>query len=293
MHHEVTATDLLQWRVQQLLRGGRPSELDWLLDLDGGVSWQQQQQLRLYPGRCVALAVSLNRLAELWGQHLCQHTPLQYLVGRCPWRDLELEVAPGALIPRQETELLVDVAQALISGEGRDIPRRWADLGTGSGCLALALARAWPASSGIAVDQSTQALAIAKRNLLGQTNVQLRQGNWWAPLHDCLGELDLVVTNPPYIPTEVWRSLEPQVRDHEPELALHGGSDGLEAIRAITAGAAMALAPGGWLLIEHHHDQSSAVLKLLAAAGLEQLQAHHDLEGVQRFASGRRPAAPS
>ena len=296
MHHQMVATDLLQWRRQLLERGGRPSELDWLLDLEGGVSWQQQQQLRLNPERAVALAVSLSRLEALWEQHLHQHTPLQYLVGRCPWRDLELKVEAGALIPRQETELLVDLAQTLVRSQSANKVLRWADLGTGSGCLALALARNWPNSQGYAVDQSPQALALAAHNLAvdqDAATVQLRQGSWWEPLDDYLGQLDLVVANPPYIPTEVWRALEPQVRDHEPELALHGGSDGLDAIREIAKGAATALAPGGWLLLEHHHDQSPAVLELLAAAGLEQIQAHNDLEGVQRFAGGQRPLAPS
>jgi release factor glutamine methyltransferase len=100
-----------------------------------------------------------------------------------------------------------------------------------------------------------------------------------------------VVSNPPYIPTAVWAQLDACVRDHEPSLALDGGADGLDAIRAIAAGAIHHLAPGGWLLLEHHHDQSSAVLDLLVAAGLERAQAHRDLEGIWRFASGRRPGA--
>jgi release factor glutamine methyltransferase len=99
-----------------------------------------------------------------------------------------------------------------------------------------------------------------------------------------------VVANPPYIPMDIWRDLESEVRDHEPALALASGDDGLDALRAISAGALEHLAPGGWLLLEHHHDQSAAVLALLASAGLENLQAHRDLEGVKRFASGRRPS---
>jgi release factor glutamine methyltransferase len=121
--------------------------------------------------------------------------------------------------------------------------------------------------------------------------VELRQGSWWEPLIDSAGTLNLVVSNPPYIPTAVWAELEAGVRDHEPSLALDGGGDGLDAIRSIAAGAKSHLAPGGWLLLEHHHDQSSAVVALLIAAGLEQVQAHRDLEGVLRFASGRRPGA--
>ena len=295
MAHTLAAPELLRWRRQQLQAGGEASQLDWLLDLEGGVSWQTLQQLRLSPDREVSLAQPLERLAELWHQHLCSDEPLQYLVGRCPWRDLELEVGPGVLIPRQETEWMPDLALGLLGPSADQRPIAWADLGTGSGCLALALARAWPQSRGWAVDHSPEALAIARRNLsrYGQEDhVALLQGSWWEPLRPWFGSLNLVVSNPPYIPTAVWRSLEPQVRDFEPSLALDGGGDGLEAIRTIAAGASTGLAPGGWLLLEHHHDQSTAVLQVLEAAGLEELQAHPDLEGVQRFASGRRAEKP-
>ncbi|MBM5792537.1 MAG: peptide chain release factor N(5)-glutamine methyltransferase [Cyanobacteria bacterium M_DeepCast_100m_m1_067] len=292
MGHAIAAAELLQWRRRQLQAGGEASELDWLLDLEGGIRWQALQQLRLYPDQSVTLAKPLDRLEALWQRHLSSAAPLQYLVGRCPWRDLELEVRPGALIPRQETELLIDLATDRIAAERS--PLLWADLGTGSGCLALALALAWPGSRGIAVDQSAEALAVARRNLETHQRldvVELRQGSWWQPLADCAGALQLVVSNPPYIPTAVWAELETGVRDHEPALALDGGADGLAAIRTIAAGAMAHLAPGGWILLEHHHDQSSAVLALLHAAGLEQVEAHRDLEGIWRFASARRPGA--
>ncbi|MBM5795139.1 MAG: peptide chain release factor N(5)-glutamine methyltransferase, partial [Cyanobacteria bacterium M_surface_7_m2_037] len=274
MGHAIAAAELLQWRRRQLQAGGEASELDWLLDLEGGIRWQALQQLRLYPDQSVTLAKPLDRLEALWQRHLSSAAPLQYLVGRCPWRDLELEVRPGALIPRQETELLIDLATDRIAAERS--PLLWADLGTGSGCLALALALAWPGSRGIAVDQSAEALAVARRNLETHQRldvVELRQGSWWQPLADCAGALQLVVSNPPYIPTAVWAELETGVRDHEPALALDGGADGLAAIRTIAAGAMAHLAPGGWILLEHHHDQSSAVLALLHAAGLEQVEA--------------------
>jgi release factor glutamine methyltransferase len=105
---------------------------------------------------------------------------------------------------------------------------------------------------------------------------------WW-------GRLELVLANPPYIPTGELAHLDPLVRDHEPTLALDGGPDGLAAIRSLVAGAFVALAPGGLLLLEHHHDQSPAVLALLQEAGLEQVRSHRDLEGVFRFAAARRP----
>jgi len=284
---------ILSWRQQQLAKGGQPGDLDWLLDLGGGLRWRELQLLHLDPGRQVALSGSLDGLAALWQRHLSTAEPLQYLVGLCPWRDLQLDVAPGVLIPRQETELLVEFALGLMGGHG---PGLWADLGTGSGCLALALARAWPASRGFAVEQSPEAIAIATRNLQSPREgpmapVELLLGSWWQPLESLWGQLELVVANPPYIPTAVWAALDPVVRDHEPAGALDGGCDGLDAIRSIGQDAAKALAPGGWLLLEHHHDQSFAVQGLLMDAGLEQVRSYKDLEGIQRFAAARRPPA--
>jgi release factor glutamine methyltransferase len=300
MANTVAAAEVLQWRRRQLEAGGEASHLDWLLDLGGGIRWQTLQQLRLHPEQPVELEAPLQRLEALWQQHLSSGVPLQYLVGRCPWRDLELEVQPGALIPRQETELLIELAEQQLGSSGgvwstdQRPSLRWADLGTGSGCLAVGLGRSWPGSRGVAVDQSSEALALAQRNLSRYQlleRVELRQGSWWAPLAELAGQLDLVISNPPYIPTAVWHNLEACVRDHEPALALDGGGDGLEAIRAIAAGAASHLAPGGWLLLEHHHDQSDAVQALLIDAELEQVSAHRDLEGIWRFASARRPGA--
>jgi release factor glutamine methyltransferase len=127
------------------------------------------------------------------------------------------------------------------------------------------------------------------RRLQLQQRVEVIEGSWWEPLHRFRGHLDLVVSNPPYIPTATWKELEPIVLRHEPELALHAGEDGLAAIRAIAAEAGQQLAPGGWLLLEHHHDQSAAVLQLLETAGLERVTARRDLEGHERFALARRP----
>jgi release factor glutamine methyltransferase len=191
----------------------------------------------------------------------------------------------------------------------------------------VALTRALPGSYGLAVDASAEALRQAAANLQAllpsgsliegpctaepqaavdaepepepgahpdpsgrmAPGVRLRQGSWWMAIEPWWGRLQLVVSNPPYIPSAVLACLEPVVRDHEPPLALDGGADGLEAIRHIISGAQAALTPGGVLLLEHHHDQSEAVLALLAAAGLEDCRAHRDLEGVRRFASARRP----
>ena len=288
-----SGTAVLAWRRQQLQHGGRSVDLDWLLDLSGGVSWSLLQQLRIDPGRTVALRRPLELLAQQWQQHVDDAVPLQHLVGCCPWRDVELEVSPAALIPRQETELLLDLAQQRIGS----VPiHRWVDLGTGSGALAVAMARNWPHAEGHAVDLSSEALSLAERNLerwASPHNCQLHCGSWWEPLRPWWGQFDLVLSNPPYIPSGQLAGLHPVVRDHEPHLALVSGRDGLDAIRSVLALAGSTLAPGGYLLLEHHHDQSTAVLDLMDQAGLVQREAVEDLQGVTRFAIARRSEGAS
>ena len=289
---QLEGASLLSWRRRQLQRGGRRVDFDWLLDLAGGLSWSSLQRLLVEPQRTVQLKLSLKDLEQIWGHHLDQAIPLQHLVGRCPWRDLELAVSAAALIPRQETEMLVDLALETIAGMSIE---RWADLGTGSGAIASALSRAMPATPGHAVDLSPDALALARTNLEAlapEGEWHLHQGRWWEPLEPWWGHIDLVVCNPPYIPSDLILNLDPVVRDHEPHLALAGGIDGLQAIREVVAGVCRALAPGGWILIEHHHDQSAPVLNLLNQAGLSSIRAVRDLEGVNRFALARRSLSP-
>ena len=182
----VAGTDVLQWRRQQLARGGTAADLDWLLDLAAGLRWASLQRLLLDPTRTVALEQSLEVLSELWERHLHGNVPLQHLVGLCPWRDVLLESSPAALIPRQETELLVDLAMSQFKATP---PARWADLGTGSGAIAVALARAWPTAPGHGVDLSSDALQLAERNLercAPHHNCSLHLGSWWSPLKSWL-----------------------------------------------------------------------------------------------------------
>ena len=223
----LTGTELLQWRRRQLARGGTAADLDWLIDLAGGIPWASLQRLLLDPSRTIAMVQSLDVLTQLWERHLQEHVPLQHLVGLCPWRDLLLESSPAALIPRQETELLVDLALSHLKAAP---PGRWADLGTGSGAIAVSLALAWPTALGHAVDLSCDALRLAARNFkrcAPNHNCSLHLGSWWIPLKRWWGTLDLVISNPPYIPISVVQGLETVVRDHEPHLALSGGMMGL------------------------------------------------------------------
>ena len=133
----LSGSELQRWRREQLTgQQGEAAALDWLLELEAGLPWPELQASYLHPETTLQLRCSLQHLEQLWQRHHQQQVPLQHLVGRAPWRDLNLQVSPAVLIPRQETELLVDLAV-----DTGCTPQRWADLGTGSGCLALALAR--------------------------------------------------------------------------------------------------------------------------------------------------------
>lgn len=286
----VQVTSLLSWRHQQRMLGGRSVDLDWLLDLGAGLRWSELQRIQLNPDGVVLLSRSLDELSRLWLLHIENDEPLQYLLGLSPWRDVVLEVSPAALIPRQETELLVDLA---LQCWPESPPRCWVDLGTGSGAIAVSLSRAWSEAEGHAVDCSAAALSLAERNLVQLApghRCQIHQGDWWDPLQRWRGGFDLVISNPPYIPSALIPSLDGVVRDHEPHLALSGGSDGLQAIRTIIQGAIGALAPNGWLMLEHHHDQSTDVLALMDEVGLVHARAEHDLGGIARFAVAQKIA---
>ena len=222
------------------------------------------------------------RLAVLIRRRLAGE-PVAYLTGVKAFHGLQLHVDARVLDPRDGTETLVDWALALLPPAR---PARVLDLGTGSGAIALAVARQRPAAQVLAVDASPDALAVARGNAerLGLT-VALRAGDWFAPVAGA--RFDLVLSNPPYI-----AEADPHLPAlaHEPRQALVSGADGLHDIRRIVADAPAHLAPGGWLLLEHGWDQAGAVRELLAAAGLAQVQSRRDLGGVERCSGGRLPA---
>lgn len=204
--------------------------------------------------------------------------PMAYLLGSREFWSLRLAVTPDTLIPRPETELLVEAALALISG---DATWRVADLGTGSGAIALALASERPACRIIATDRSAAALAVASANAehLGLNNVEFREGNWFAPL---TGEqFDVVVSNPPYVASGDPHLREGDVR-FEPLGALAAGPDGLDAIRKIAYAAPLHLRRGGWLLMEHGYDQGEAVRQLLARYRYVHVETRRDAAGHPR-----------
>jgi release factor glutamine methyltransferase len=212
--------------------------------------------------------------------------PVAYLTRSRGFWSFDLRVTPDTLIPRPETELLVELALARLP---RHDASRIADLGTGSGAIALALARERPDASVVATDASEAALAVARGNAaaLGIGNVRFGRGDWCAALDDA--PFDLIVSNPPYIADDDPHLAAGDLR-FEPLGALGSGPDGLDAIRAIIRGAPAHLVPGGWLLLEHGVAQGSAVRALLHAAGFIDVGTARDLEDRDRVTLGRRSA---
>jgi len=235
----------------------------------------------LDPATCDRFGALVDRRAD--GE------PVAYLTGRRGFWTFELQVTPDTLIPRPETESLVDRALALLP---RDRALRIADLGTGTGAIALALALERPRADVLATDASRGALAVARRNAvaLGASNVRFAQGNWLDALGDA--HFDLIASNPPYIAAGDAHLAAGDLR-FEPPSALASGDDGLDAIREIASSAPSHLEADGWLLLEHGLDQGESVRVLLQRAGFADVQTTRDLEGRERVSSGRWPGSRS
>ncbi|KQY55255.1 peptide chain release factor N(5)-glutamine methyltransferase [Lysobacter sp. Root494] len=211
--------------------------------------------------------------------------PVAYLTGQRGFWRFDLAVSPATLIPRPETELLVELALERLAG---DRPLRIADLGTGSGAIGLALAFERPLAQVVATDASAAALDVARANAaaLQLRNVEFREGDWFAPL---AGErFDLIASNPPYVALGDPHLDEGDLR-FEPASALSSGADGFDALRAITSRAPAHLGEDGWLLVEHGWDQGATVRDLFAAVGFIEVETARDLEGRDRVTLGCWP----
>lgn len=208
--------------------------------------------------------------------------PVAYLTGVRGFHDIELQVTPDVLIPRPDTELLVELALARIP---TDAAYAVADLGTGSGAIALAIAHARPRARLLATDASVAALDVARANAqrLGLRNVEFAQGDWCVALDTA--RFDMLVSNPPYIAASDLHLREGDLR-FEPAAALASGADGLDALRSIVRDARQHLHRGGWLLLEHGFEQGAAVRGLLARSRYEKVFTARDLEGRERASGG-------
>ncbi|MBD1937606.1 peptide chain release factor N(5)-glutamine methyltransferase [Microcoleus sp. FACHB-68] len=286
----VSGLELWQWRVEA--KAGAvaadipPAEVDWLLQEVAGLD-RLALRLESFKERSqIPLQLPLPELTQLWNRRLSERVPVQYLVGRAPWRNFSLTVSSAVLIPRPETECIIDLA---VAGSTTEMQQgHWVDLGTGSGAIAIGLAEALTKSRIHAVDFSPAALAIAQQNAqqLGFADrIQFYQGSWFEPLDALKNRLSGMVSNPPYIPAGIIAQLQPEVAKHEPHLALAGGEDGLDCIRHLVETAPAYLRPGGIWLIEMMAGQAEAVVELLSRQeSYERIQIFPDLAGVERFA---------
>lgn len=213
--------------------------------------------------------------------------PLQHITGVAYFRRASLRVGPGVFVPRPETELMAGWAIDRLS-EIADRTPIGVDLCTGSGAVARSLADEVPRAQLYAIELSEDAAGWAAQNLVG-TGVDLRVGDMATAFGELDGTVDVVVCNPPYIPLVAWESVQAEARDHDPQLALFSGDDGLDAIRVLTRVAARLLRPGGWVGVEHAEVQAESVPALFSGYGsYEQIRDHRDLSGRPRFTTARR-----
>lgn len=270
-----TIGDWLRWASRELAASSSTARLDaeLLLAFATGL---RRSSIIAFPERRPAPDAG-PRLRELTRRR-ASGVPLAYLVGEKSFYSVTVRVGPDVLVPRAETETLVDAALARLAG--RSAPAVL-DLGTGSGAMALAIKRECPTASVTAADSSLSALARAGANARRlRLDIRFVASDWWSAFGD--RRFDLVVCNPPYV-----RSEDPHFDGplrFEPRAALDGGGDGLDAIRAVLAGAAQRLAAGGVLLLEHGYDQRPAVAELAARAGLAVCAESDDLAGLPRMA---------
>jgi release factor glutamine methyltransferase len=232
-----------------------------------------------------------RRYAELVGRRAGRE-PLQHLTGTAPFRHLELRVGPGVFVPRPETEVVVDWAIGALAGLGGGPGGApvVVDLCTGSGAIACSIAGEVPGSRVYAVELDPDAHAWAERNLTG-TDVTLVHGDAATAFPELDGTVDLVIANPPYIPLEAYESVEQEVRDHDPALALWSGPDGLDAIAMVEQTAARLLRPGGVAVVEHADVQGESAPAVFAGTGRwDRVRDHLDLDGRHRFVTAWRVA---
>ncbi|NLF94199.1 MAG: peptide chain release factor N(5)-glutamine methyltransferase [Oligosphaeraceae bacterium] len=273
-----TFTEAQAYAQQSLSRLGRPNavnEARWLIQ-------QLRRDFALPAAEHTLTSPVLNRLQN-WLQRLQADEPFQYVLGNVDFFALTLLVGPGVLIPRPETELLVEEAITAYPGTGAIC-----DLCTGSGAVALALAHALPHTQVVGIDISEQALYWAERNLsfLQLANVTFFQGDLLRPLTPDM-RFSLLTANPPYVAQQEYLQLPPVIRKHEPRLALEAGHDGLDIIRRIVQESRPYLLPDATLLLEIGSEQGPAVLQILSAAGYDDCRIIKDYAQLDRIAKAR------
>tara|TARA_A100001234_G_scaffold207428_1_gene204664 strand:- start:3609 stop:4478 length:870 start_codon:yes stop_codon:yes gene_type:complete len=284
----IAIKEFLFWKKKQLSKGGDQQSFTFLLDCIGGISTSDLNSLTINPEGKLYLKKNLDYLESIWDNYLLYSTPIQYLCGVTFWRDLKLRVTDKVLIPRPETELVIDIVHRIFGNKSQKL--FFVELGTGSGAISIALALKFPMWEGIATDIDQDVLEVAKENYISsseKSNLKFSCGHWWTPLESFKGKLDLVISNPPYIPRNIYEKLPKAVKKFEPKIALIGGEDGLEHISEIIQKAPLYLRKKGWLILENHFDQAEKVKKLLIKNKFTSVEIVNDFSGVGRFTIGR------
>ncbi|MCA2658287.1 MAG: peptide chain release factor N(5)-glutamine methyltransferase [Microcystis sp. M049S2] len=293
MSASISGQELSQWRQQAIadLEQAQlsPKEVDIFLQAVTDIDTLSLRLQSFREREKIPLSYSWSEITKRWQKRLQARVPLQYLLESVVWRNFTLKVSPEVLIPRPETELLIDIVGETVRGDDVGI---WVDLGTGSGAIAIGLASILTKAAIYATDYSPTALAIAKENIIKTgfaDRIILKQGSWWTPLEKWKGQISGMLSNPPYIPSAEILDLQIEVREHEPRLALDGGEDGLTALRYLVATAPDYLRSGGLWLVEMRAGQGEKVVQMLENQGnYRQIQIINDLAGFDRFVLAER-----
>ncbi|XP_010547657.1 PREDICTED: uncharacterized protein LOC104819332 isoform X2 [Tarenaya hassleriana] len=272
-------------------------ELKWLIEdsIEGDPSAIHRREIG-GNSENLKLRAPVEDLYALWRQRIEERRPFQYVVGCEHWRDLVLCVEEGVLIPRPETELIVDMVEELLARDEGFKEGFWADLGTGSGAIAIGVARVLGSRGKvIATDLSPVAVSVAGHNVQRyglQEMIEVREGSWFEPLNEFEGKLMGIVSNPPYIPSDNISGLQEEVSRHEPRLALDGGIDGTDCLLHLCHGASRMLKAGGFFAFETNGEEQSKMLVEYMTSGpmgcFSDVKAVSDFAGINRFVTGFR-----
>lgn len=292
-NYYISSKQFNQWYNQAKIQANQNQissyELDWLILELTNINRLDLKLQNFQSLPQINLKIPFDQLINLWEKRVNDRYPLQYLIGFTYWRNFKLKVTPDVLIPRPETEEIIDHAIAAIKNSKTPNLDRgdWVDLGTGSGAIACGLAQVFPNMIIHAVDYSQSALNIAQENAknLGFANrIKFYQGSWWQPLSHLKGKVKGMISNPPYIPTAELKNLQIEVKKYEPYLALDGGEDGLKDIKYLINTAPEYLCDGGIWLIEMMKGQGETVKKLLENNGnYGNIKICYDLDKIDRF----------
>jgi len=286
--YEISTKDLFLW-IKDIKKTRQDiDDFYLLLDLLGGISKSELLLLKINSKERVSSKIDFHSLKKKWVDHTNLSKPIQYICESSYWRNFKFELSTDVLIPRVETEQIVEIANNIFVPKKKEII--FADLGTGSGSIAISLAvenRHW---KGLATDIDMNVIRIAQQNhkkISSESNINFYCGNWWQPLTNYAGMINLAISNPPYIPKNFYERLPSSVIDFEPKKALYGGEDGLSHIKQIISDAPKFLVRGGWLILENHFDQSKKIKNLLREYGFDSLKTINDTFGIGRFTIGR------